>query len=282
MYQRLVYQWILMKNIRVHKRIFLLMNAFFLLILSSMHSMANCNKELVNGWGGQWEPFLMGRYESPYGLDMEVLDAVIKVSGCSWRNTELEIPWKRHLEWIKSGELDLATGASWTQERAEYAYFTKAYRSERVALFIRAADVRQYEHYALLELAEVFKSIGIEFGNAYGHKMGKLLAKMEGKIQRVNDNKQNIAKLLGGRIDAYIGHLPYDAMQVKNKGHEGKIIYLPATLVNTGDIHFMVSKLANSLTVFKAIDAGLAEIKANGTFDKIIEKYSDKYGLTHW
>lgn len=255
-----------------------------LLLLSSISAglMADCKKELVNGWGGQWEPFLLGAYDKPKGLDIEILDAVVNASGCSWRNTELEIPWKRHLKWIKVGELDLATGASWTQERAEYAYFTKAYRSENVALFVRKADLKKYEPYSLLALADVLKGIGIEFGVTYGNEMGEFLAKMGGKVQRVNNNKQNIAKLLGGRIDGYLGHLPHEAMQVKNKGHEGKIVYLPVSLVNTGDIHIMVSKLANSAEVFKAIDAGLAEIKANGTYDKIIKKYSDKYGLTHW
>ena len=244
--------------------------------------MAECNKELVNGWGGEWEPFLMGTYDKPEGLDIEILDAVVKASGCTWRNTELEIPWKRHLNWLKVGELDLATGASWTQERAEYAYFTKAYRSENVAIFVRKADLKKYEGYSLQDLASVLSSIGVELGNTYGSEMGALLAKMGEKVQRVNGNRQNMPKLLGGRIDGYLGHLPYDAMQIKKKGYEDKIAYLPVSLVNTGDIHFMLSKLANSEEVFKAIEGGLAEIKANGTYDKILKKYSDKYGLSHW
>jgi len=263
------------------KKTFLLFSCL-LMLLNSTLLMAKCNKELVNGWGGEWEPFLMGTYDKPEGLDIEILDAAIKVSGCTWRNTELEIPWKRHLNWVKVGELDLATGASWTQERAEYAYFTKAYRSENVALFVRKADLKKYEQYSLQELANILNGIGVEFGNTYGSEMGALLAKMGEKVQRVNNNRQNIPKLLGGRIDGYLGHLPYDVMQIKKKGHEDKIGYLPVSLVNTGDIHFMISKLANSEEVYKAIDAGLAEIKANGTYDKIIKKYSDKYGLSHW
>ncbi|MFT6121713.1 MAG: polar amino acid transport system substrate-binding protein [Oleiphilaceae bacterium] len=268
-------------NYMIKKRFFLF-SCLIILSINSAWLMAECNKVLVNGWGGEWAPFLMGTYDKPEGLDIEILDAVVKASGCGWRNTELEITWKRHLNWLRVGELDLATGASWTQERAEYAYFTKAYRSENVALFVRKSDIKKYEQYSLLELAGVLRGIGVEFGNTYGSKIGALLAKMSSKVQHVNDNKQNIPKLLGGRIDGYLGHLPYDAMLIKNKGHEGKVAYLPLSLVNTGDIHIMVSKLANSEEVFKAIDAGLAEIKANGTYDKIIKKYSDKYGLSHW
>jgi polar amino acid transport system substrate-binding protein len=267
---------------RMIKKRIVLFSCLFMFSVNSSILMAECNKELVNGWGGEWEPFLMGTYDEPEGLDIEILDAVIQASGCTWRNTELEIPWKRHLNWLRVGELDLATGASWTLERAEYAYFTKAYRSENVALFVRKADLKKYEQYSLQELADVLSGIGVEFGNTYGSEMGALLAKMGEKVQRVNGNKQNMPKLLGGRIDGYLGHLPYDAMQIKSKGHEDTIVMLPASLVNTGDIHFMLSKLANSEEVFRALDAGLAEIKANGTYDKIIKKYSEKYGLSHW
>jgi|GEM_PF-928773 len=259
-----------------------LFSCLFMFSVNTTLLMAECNKELVNGWGGKWEPFLMGTYDKPVGLDIEILDAVIVASGCTWRNTELEIPWKRHLNWLRVGELDLATGASWTLERAEYAYFTKSYRSENVALFVRKGDIKKYEQYSLQELANVLTGIGVELGNTYGSEMGTLLEKMGERVQRVNNNRQNIPKLLGGRIDGYLGHLPYDAMQIKKKGHEDEIKILPVSLVNTGDIHFMLSKLSNSEDIFRALEAGLAEIKANGTYDKIIKKYSDKYGISHW
>lgn len=271
-----------MKTQYMMKSRFVLLSCLMILLTHTAWLKAECKKELVNGWGQEWAPFLMGTYDQPAGLDIEILDAVIKETGCTWRNTELEIPWKRHLKWLKLGEIDIATGASWTQERAEYAYFTKAYRSENVALFVRKEDIKKYEQYSLLELADVLTSIGVEFGNTYGPEMGALLVKMGEKVQRVNGNKQNILKLLGGRIDGYIGHLPFDAMLIKNKGHEAAIGYLPVSLINAGDIHIMISKLANSKEVYEAIEAALEKIKANGTYDKIIKKYSEKYGVSDW
>ncbi len=80
---------------------------------------ADCNnKELINGWGGEWVPFIMGTADNPSGLDMDILDAVIAKAGCKWRNTEREVPWARHLKLVEAGKIDLATAASWTQERA--------------------------------------------------------------------------------------------------------------------------------------------------------------------
>jgi len=266
----------------VIKRKLCLFSVLFALFVNSPALMAECNKELVNGWGGRWEPFLMGTYDKPSGLDMELLDAVVKASGCTWRNTRLEIPWARHLQWVKSGELDLATAVSWTQERAEYAFFTKPYRNEYVAIYVRKTDVEKYSRFSLEELAREFDGIGIEFGNVYGNEMDVLLEAMGERVQRVASNKQNMAKLIGKRIDGYLGHIPYESIEVRSKGYENEIVTLPVSVVKTGSVHFMLSKIANTEKIFRALDAGLAKIKADGTYDQIIKKYSDQYGLSYW
>jgi len=244
--------------------------------------LADCNKELVNGWGGDWEPFLTGTYDKPGGLDIEILDAVISASGCRWKNTALVIPWARHLGLIKLGRLDIATGASWTEERDAYAYFTKPYRSEYVALFVRKNDLEKYASFPLHTLFSKLNGIGVEQGNSYGKDVDTLLKSIGEQAQTVNNNDQNIQKLLGKRIDAYLGFLPYDAMLIKKMEREDKIEMLPLSVVKTGNIHFMLSKTANSEAIFQALESGLAEIKKNGSYKRIIKKYSDKYGVSYW
>jgi len=243
---------------------------------------AQCNKELINGWGGEWEPFLMGTSDKPGGLDIDILDAVISASGCSWKNTPLELPWARHLGLIKLGQLDIATAASWTEERAAYAYFTKPYRSEYAALFVRKQDLEKYSPLPLQELFRKFHGIGVEQGNSYGKVMDTLLASIGDQAQKVNSNKQNVRKLLEKRIDGYLGFLPYDAMLIKKMKLAGKIEMLPLSVTRTGDIHIMLSKKANSEAIFQALESGLAKIKSNGRYERIIKKYSDKYGVSHW
>jgi len=254
----------------------------FTLLTNSSGLMAKCNKELVNGWAGEWEPFITGAYDKPAGLDMEVLNAVIRASGCTWKNTNLVIPWARHLGLIKLGELDLATAATWTKERAEYAYFTQPYRRESVAIFVRKSDLEKYVQYSLETLFDKLHTIGVERGNSYGTVMDELLAAFDQQVEKVNDNKQNVSKLMNKRVDGYLGLLPYDSIQVKNMGFEDMIVPLPLSIVNTGDIHIMLSKEANSKEIFQALESGLFEIKNNGTYDAIITKYSEKYGVSYW
>ena len=261
---------------------FCLLSVMFLLLLKSSLLLADCNKELINGWGGNWEPFIMGSHDKPSGLDMDILDAVVKTAGCTWKNTKTEIPWARHMAWIKSGELDLATAASWTQERAEFAYFTKPYRNEYIAIFIRKSDLQKYASLSLQELASSPFKVGSELGNTYGGVMNSLLKTMGEHVEYVNNNEQNILKLKGGRIDGYLGYIPFDSIEIKEKGLEKEIVILPSSLINTGNVHFMLSKKNNSKEIFRALNEALAEIKSNGTYDKIIKKYSQEYGVSYW
>ena len=51
------------------------------LLLFSFSLSANCDRSLLNGWSGEWEPFVLGSYDKPSGLDMEVKDAVVRAAG---------------------------------------------------------------------------------------------------------------------------------------------------------------------------------------------------------
>jgi len=261
---------------------FSLMCLIFSLLLKSSLLWANCNKELVNGWGGDWPPFITGSYDKPSGLDMDILNAIVNAAGCSWKNTESEIPWARHMSWIESGELDLATAVTWTQERSDFAYFTKPYRNEYVAIFIRKIDAEKYSKLSLQELSKSSFKIGSERGNNYGDAMNSLLKKMEEQVEYVTDDEQNMLKLQSKRIDGYLGYLPSTAMLINEKGLKQEIVALPQSLVSTGAVHIILSKKNNSLETFQALDNALTEIKSNGVYDNIIKKYSEKYGVYYW
>jgi len=136
-----------------------------------------------------------------------------------------------------------------------------------------------YSQPPLKTLFQKLQTIGVERGNSYGTVMDTLLETFGKQAEKVNDNKQNISKLMNNRIDGYLGSLPYDSMQIKKMGFERMIVPLPLSIVNTGDIHIMLSKKANSEEIFQALEFGLYEIKNNGTYDGIINKYSEKYGV---
>ncbi|MCP4021828.1 MAG: amino acid ABC transporter substrate-binding protein, partial [Desulfobacteraceae bacterium] len=77
-------------------------------IVNSMSVWAQCDRPLINGWIGAWEPFILGTPDNPSGLDVEILEAIVAKAGCTLQHTK-ETPWNRHLALIESGKIDLAT-----------------------------------------------------------------------------------------------------------------------------------------------------------------------------
>ena len=190
------------------------------LLSSSFLLAADCNRQLVNGWSGAWEPFILGTYDKPSGLDMEILSAVMDSAGCKWRNTKNIIPWTRHLLLVKAGELDLATGASWTKERSEYAYFSKPYRNDKVAVFVKQSDYIKYAHLSLKELVKTDWKLGVTRGFFYGTEVEELLQEMGDKVEHVNLQSQNTHKLKANRIDGYLDIIPFESIRLKKEGNE--------------------------------------------------------------
>ena len=224
----------------------------------------------------------MGTPQQPDGIDMVVLDAVISRAGCKWHNTDKVIPWVRHLKMIELGRLDLASGATLTEERAKYAYFTNAYRSESVAIFILKENLPKYENLSLQELAKTDFRLGAELGNTYGEVMNQVVEQMGDQVYHVKANEQNIGKLQRHRIDGYIGYPPYASIVVGQKGLRDKIVMLPKTLQITGDIHFMLSKAANSKETFDRLNNALQAIKDDGTLARIKSHYAEKFGAAFY
>lgn len=236
------------------------------------------DKEIVNGWGGEWVPFIMGSAEFPSGLDMEIMAAMLKKARCRWRNTPTVLPWARHLKLLELGEVDLASAASWTQERAFYAYFTQPYRTEYVAIYVLEENYQKYAGLNLSQLLKLNFKIGVLRGDVYGERVGKFVYDSKDNAIVVDVYDQKMDMLLRNRIDGYIGYPPSDSIAFKARGLSKKVMILPNTVIETGKVHFMLSKESVSVKTFKKLDQALLEIQQDGTLDKIKAKYSERFG----
>ena len=254
---------------------------FLFFITVAEASFGKCGKELVHGWGDLWEPFLMGTPQNPSGFDNEVLDAMIGAAGCTLKHTNRKIPWPRVMMYIKTGKLDIVASATKTEKRSKFAYFTDPYRGEIVALFVLKENVDKFNLKEIDDLLKTNFALGIEREVSYGKRIDAILEAMSTKTQDTSIDV-NAQKLLKGRIDGYLSYIPTEPIALKKLGFEKKIVMHPMTPVNTGDIHFMISKQSNSPEIVKALNKGLRTIKKNGVYDGIVKKYSQKYGVSKW
>ena len=72
--------------------------------------------------------------------------------------------------------------------------------------------------------------------------------------------------------------MPAEPIRLNKMGLQKEIVPVPHFKINTGQVHFMLSKKPNSYQVVERLNEGLKEIKDNGVYEQILRKYVAKYG----
>jgi len=225
------------------------------------------------GWE-LWYPYQYhNNKQELVGLDFEILNAIVKQANLSLNYTEL--PWKRHLHFIKTGEMDVAMGASFNQERADYAYFTKPYRFELVKLYVKKGQAKNIKLTSLKDLIKSPFLIGVEGGYYYGKTFHKLIQKAEFKshINEVLDIEQNVKLLLKGYVDGFlVDPVTMKAFAEKYKIN-GEFEQHPMTIYQDS-IHIMLSKKSMSEVDLLKFNHAITTLKENGTLDKLNARWT--------
>ena len=254
---------------------------FILVIIFSCYSQANNstkNQVLSVGWE-LWYPYQYhNNQQQLVGLDFDIFNAIIKEAGFAVNYTEL--PWKRHLQYIKSGEMDVAMGASFTQERADYSYYTIPYRLELVKLYVKKGQAKNINLPTLSDLSSSHYMLGVEGGYFYGNEYQELIKTTEFRshITEVIDLEQNVQLLLKGHLDGFlVDPITMKAFIEKYKLHNE----FEAHSVNIyqDNIHIILSKKSLNLDVLAQFNKAIETLLANGTIAEINARWSTLQNL---
>jgi len=252
---------------------------YCLILISS--SIAQESKVLKYGWGGQWPPFWEKAETGELtGFDIDILNAAAADAGFTVSFTTYKVPWARNMHSIKTGFLDIASSALKTEEREKYAYFTTPYRRELVGLYFHKENVDNYEINVIEDLLKYKKiRIGTELGCSYGDRIDSVFKKLGDGVKEVSDyDSKNWQKLTRRRIDCYLGYPTYENT-IKDSG---ELVLHKMPLIETGVLHFMLSKKTTTKERFQAFDLSLKKILAGEEYKAITEKYRTKYGIKRW
>ncbi|WP_085297383.1 substrate-binding periplasmic protein [Cognaticolwellia mytili] len=240
---------------------------FCLILISPTYA-----KKLHVGWE-IWYPYISrNNQQQLVGLDVEILNAILVKVGYTSEYTEL--PWKRHLHYLKTGEIDVAMGASISEERLRYAVFTQPYRKETIKLFVKTGSKDKIKLTTLSDISKSDYMIGAESGYYYGNEYQALMkaAEFREHIIEVNDIEENVTLLLKGHIDGFLV-APATAKAFSSK-YQMKGEFEQHTLkIYQADIHIMFSKKSVKPEIIEVIDNAISELKQSGELDKIIEKW---------
>lgn len=246
-----------------------------LIVLLTFNVLAKESPSRVYAVGWElWYPYQYhNKKQELVGLDFDIFNAIAKEAKINVTFTEL--PWKRHLQYIKTGEMDIAMGASHSPDREETAYFTLPYRHEKVNLFVKKGTANKIHLATLSDLSNSNYMIGVEGGYFYGKEYQKLITTKEfyTHINDVIDLEQNVTLLLKGHIDGFL----VDPVTMKAFAEKYSVqdeFEIHPLKIYQDDIHIMLSRKSCSVETLNKINLAITKLTENGEMSKIISRWT--------
>lgn len=222
--------------------------------------------------GSSLPPWNTNANGQPEGADVEIIKALAASLGL---DVEFRFePFKRLLENMKSGEIDMMAGLLRRPDREEYIYFIDPpYKTKsNKAFFVLKGKEDSISSYA--DLAG--KTIGIRTETIYFEPFDSDASILK---EAVPDNDSNIRKLLAGRIDAFLITDATGDYYVAKEGAQDKIVKARYMYNENNPVFMGFSKKSKLIDKKDAIVSALSQMINNGEVDKIIRNYFSSNGL---
>lgn len=180
------------------------------------------------------------------------------------------VPWARALRDAAAGRYDGILGGYHTEERAEDFYYSAPIARAQGAL-IAAPDVDMTSYDSLRELQDYTIAVANDFAYSEAFDEAEFLDKMV-----VNRVQQMVHMLFMDRVDIAAMSVAVFRHEAKELGYEtaaSRTTMLEPPLFEN-DLFVMMSKaIADGAQLREDFNAGLAAIKADGTYQQIRERY---------
>lgn len=240
---------------------------------------AQMKTELKTGWYS-WMPYQY--YQLPpegnglTGMDIELVKAI--ASAVDVNITNEEVDWKVHQQDLREGKRDFASGATYTDERSKFVYFSVPYRYEENSLFVlKNGDKKLVFHNVQEFLAQVrllnFR-LGVIDGFVYADsRINEFLKDASNRdiVYKVKDDSDNLHALLKDNIDGFLSdRLVGSALVMKEK--VGSLVVDRPLHIQT-PIHLMFSKKTIPVDLVEKFNSVITKFKTTEQYKKIVRDY---------
>ncbi len=182
--------------------------------------------------------------------------------------------WSQAVEGTQIGVYDALAVAWYTEERNKDFIFSEPYLDGDLILVKALHDPRNYR--GLQDLSG--KRLGVQTDYGYGIDFEQIQGLV---LVQENHLIQNLLKLLQGKLDLVIG----DRRTLKMQLHEylsdraNQVQVVPMSLPSR-ERHVAASReVAGSQDMIAAFNKALTEVKKDGSYDAIISKWEERYGM---
>ncbi len=198
------------------------------------------------------------------GIDVDILDAIAKDQGFKYELNS--IGWDASIAACQAGQADgMIAGASITEERKKTGWiFSDGYYVATQCMTVaKDADIKSFDDVKGKEVAVKTGTQGATYAES-------LKDKYELKITYFEDSPTMYQAVIGGQAVACFEDTPIMSASIKEGSLALKIV---EGSENEGAPYgFAIFNSANQQLI-DMFNKGLANIKANGTYDQIIKKY---------
>jgi polar amino acid transport system substrate-binding protein len=258
--------------------------ALLLLIAGANAALAQADatqstKKLRGGWY-PWDPYQYldygHRVPELTGFDIEIERAIGRLMGVEI--TLPQVAWADQLASLADGGADIAAGATHTEGRERFAWFSKPYRTETDVLVVRRGESGRLPARTVGEMLDGFAKnsfrVGVIAGFVYADpQINAFIADPANRplIVAAGTDAQNLQNLLGRVVDGFLADRIAASTTAWRRG-QGSLIEEHPLHFST-DIHFMLSRKAESAETLGRLNAAIDTLKQSGGYDRIARSY---------
>lgn len=232
--------------------------------------------------GGDSKPLLLVtenyvpfQYEEEGRLKGIAVDLVTEMYRRLDYPVQVEIrPWTRALRMMQDGEADGIFSAYYSEERGHYMrYMTLPLAYDEQYVYSLKQAVIPFD--GTLEGLKPYR-IGVLKDWYYGDAFETAVKRGELAVETVTDMQINIQKLIDGKIDVIINPQINMKYYLREMGYLDHITEHSIPFREPAGLYLAISsKMTNSETHLKALDAVLSEMQSDGTYQMILNAYTE-------
>ncbi|PKL78921.1 MAG: basic amino acid ABC transporter substrate-binding protein [Ignavibacteriae bacterium HGW-Ignavibacteriae-4] len=222
-------------------------------------------KELIIGSDTAFAPFEYQDEKSQeyVGFDMDLIEAIGQQMG--YEVNVQGMPFDGLIPGLEAGSIDAVISAmTITEERAKKVNFSKPYYKSGLTIVVKS-DNTTIKSFEDLE----GKKIAVQIGTT-GSNTAKTIKDAE--IREFNTAPEAFLELKAGGVDAVINDKPVNDYYITQMGgKDGKTVGEPLTAEDYG-----IATAKKNTELAQMIDNALEELRSNGEYAKIYEKWFGK------
>ena len=197
------------------------------------------------------------------GIDVDIVDAIAQDQGFEYEFDS--IGFDAALAAVQSGQADgVIAGMSITDERKETFDFSDPYYTADVTMAVaKGSGISSYEQLAGKTVAVKTGTNGADYAKSIADQYGF-------SIVEFKDSPTMYQDVIAGNTVACFEDYPVMAYNIKN----GAGLEIPEGMTAAGSDYGFAVKKGENAELLEAFQKGLENIKANGKYQEIIDKYT--------